>query len=324
MPLTELVPELPGESGDAAASADQPGSEATEDSQVVSLTIPKQEPRLAQELVPEFQVGRIDAPGSTDQLGGEATEDSQVLSLTIPKQEPRLARELVPWLCGLYICYRYSFEVSLEHLVAREVLYVWNDEGTLRFYLWYVRGGDVPGSKVEAFEGIIVPAGRSLMFVGTSEDRCRSLALQYDSGPGFRFCRFGIMTSTKTRDPKVPVAACTVMIKLEGMPDNWKEWGTSGSGIIGVSRWEEIIEKDFDPNGTKDKVGNGELRVSHEEWMRRFLDNTPLVDPNTAKADSIMRLNMERFGFHMDLIRTNVLAATGGDVPFGMQWRMRR
>ncbi len=49
-------------------------------------------------------------------------KDRKVITISIPVEGCRQFDRLQKWLCGVYICYRYSFEQSEEKLVAREVL----------------------------------------------------------------------------------------------------------------------------------------------------------------------------------------------------------
>lgn len=260
--------------------------------------------------------------------GSRASEPSddydgtRAVTLRIPLLDPAYEKKITPWLCGFYICYRYSFEASLQYMVAREALLVWDEDGTLRFSLWYVRGGDKPGSNVEAFQGVVLPVGRTVMFAGVSDDRARSLLIHYDDVPEFQYCRFGFMTSARTGQDQSPVSACTVLVKLEKLPENWRDRIRSEGAVVGVDTFEKIIGGDFDAKGTRTELGNNNNKTTHAGWMERFLDNTPLEDKDIGEKDSIMRLNLMRFRLHMDAIRRNVLSEASPMVPFNKEWVM--
>ncbi len=228
---------------------------------------------------------------------------------------PRISQERVDnykeWLCGIYICYRYSFEINYDDSVTREVLRVWYDieEGIFKFQLWYVVGGAKPGSTVESFDGSIILVGEMIMFAGVSRDRARSLFWTYDSGDEiighFKLCRFGITASAKARDDRAPVAACTVCVKLEKTPKDWQWWCSKYSMIIGVDTFRNIIGADFrDENNNSDASER-----TPEQWVGLFMENKPMTKSETEHEaeDRILRLNLTRFRIRMDQIRNNMI-----------------
>ena len=242
-------------------------------------------------------------------LGAELGESQLVVRV------PRVNQERVDiykeWLCGVYICYRYSFEINYDDSVTREVLRVWYDveEGIFKFQLWYVAGGARPGSSVELFEGPIILVGEIIMFVGVSRDRARSLFWTYDSGDEvvghFKYCRFGITVSAKARDDRAPVAACTVCLKLENTPKDWQWWCSENSMIIGVDTFKNIIGADF----KDDNHHSNFSERTPEQWVGLFIENSPMTKSETEHEleDRILRVNLPRFRIRMDQIRSNMI-----------------
>jgi hypothetical protein len=214
------------------------------------------------------------------------------------------------WLCGLYILYRYTFEINHDDSVTREVLRVWHDpdEGVFKFQLWYVVGGAKPGSSVESFDGSVILVGEMIMFVGVSKDRARSIFWTYDSDDEiqghFKYCRFGMTVSAKARDDRAPVAACTVCVKLEKYPEDWQWWCSRNSMVIGVDTFKNIIGVDF--KGEAPDEGNP-IRRTSEQWVGLFIENNPMTKSETEHEaeDRVLRLNLKRFRIRMEHIRTN-------------------
>ncbi len=95
---------------------------------------------------------------------GQEPKDRKNITLSIPMEGYRQFDRLQKWLCGVYICYRYSFEQSEEKLVAREVLHVEERNGNFWFEMSFVPGGEESDQDVETFEGIVLPLGESNLF----------------------------------------------------------------------------------------------------------------------------------------------------------------
>jgi len=242
---------------------------------------------------------------------------------------PRLSQQRIDkykrWLSGLYICYRYSFEVNADDSVAREILRVWYspDESGFKFELWYVAGNLKPGEVVESFKGPVVLIGDMIMFVGVSENRARSIFWTYDPEDQvqghFKYCRLGITSGVKARDDKAPVAACTVCVKMENPDEDWKWWCSSRSHVIGVDSFDSIIGADF---------GNEILKtitpqLAYAEWIRLFIENKPMDETQTGHGseDRILRLNLRRFRLRMEPMRKSIIT-NKGCAPFNAEiWK---
>lgn len=244
-------------------------------------------------------------------LSAELGENNLVIRV------PHLNQERVDtykeWLCGIYICYRYSFEINYDDSVTREVLRVWYDleEGAFKFQLWYVAGGAKPGSSVDSFDGPVILVGEMIMIAGVSRDRARSVFWTYDPDDEivghFKHCRFGITVSAKARDDRAPVAACTICIKLENTPKDWQWWCSKNSMIIGVDTFKNIIGTDF-------RDGNNQtqpLERTSEQWVGLFIENKPMTKMETEHEaeDRILRLNLRRFRIRMDQIRSKMISS---------------
>ena len=117
-------------------------------------------------------------------------KDRKNITLSIPMEGYRQFDRLQKWLCGVYICYRYSFEQSEEKLVAREVLHVKERNGNFWFEMSFVPGGEESDQDVETFEGVVLPLGESVFFVGWNDHRGRSLFLHRDFARESRDCRY--------------------------------------------------------------------------------------------------------------------------------------
>jgi hypothetical protein len=258
-----------------------------------------------------------------------AVDESEVI-LRVPHLKHERMEVYKGWLRGLYICYRYSFQTNDDDSVARELLRVWydKDEGTFKFGLWYVTGGEKPGSHVDSLSGSILLVNDMIMFVGVSGDRARSMFWTYDSSEeaqgDFKYCRFGITTSAKIGQYQAPVTACTVCIKLEKEePEDLEWWCSEKSMIIGVDKFKDIIGKDFDG-----EISN-EGRTSHrtpEEWIKLFLENRPMTKEHSGNEadDRILRLNLPRFRIRMEPIRKEIIA-NKKLAPFNMDiWKREK
>lgn len=253
----------------------------------------------------------IYAPSYAPRLDGAATEALK-------------PDELRDWLCGLYISYRYSYEASAYYKVAREVLWVTEFEGRYFFRLWYARGGAALGNSIEEFKGVVLPIGRSLFFTGASQDRGRSLLMRQERNPDSRYCRICIMTSSKVQDDASPVAACTALLKLEEIPENWwLKYCTKKARVVGVDTVDAIIGGDFMLKDAMNEI-EGE---TYQSWLCKFLNNAPLTPADLGqgsippKGDSVLRLHLVRFYGHMERIRQEIVKDTRRVAPFKANWR---
>jgi hypothetical protein len=257
-------------------------------------------------------------------LGADVDED--VLSMRVTRSDQERIDIYKNWLCGLYICYRYSFEINHDDSVSREVLRVWydNDEGSFRFQSWYTAGGAKPGSRVDAFDGIVIPAGEMVLFAGVSNSRVRGMLWTYDAEDTiqghFKYCRYGITVGAKAKDDRSPVAASTVYIKLEIFPEDWKWWCSEKSKIIGVDTFDNIIGGDF---GNKMLNKNEAVQRTFAQWIGIFINNNPMTAMETEHQtnDRILRLNLKRFRIRMNEIR-KALITNNEFVPFNSnKWK---
>jgi hypothetical protein len=232
---------------------------------------------------------------------------------------------LADWLNGYYVSYRYSYEESSERKIAREVLHLFQVDGSFRFRLWYSRGGSNIDRKIETFNGVIVPIGRSLFFTGVSEDRGRTIIMRQEKRRGSLQCRIGIMTSCKVQNDAEPVSACVVMLKLQVEPDA-KEWQSKycalEAGVVGVFEKRDVLRDDF-PGESQLEYTNGLYSEKHtfHDWMTTFIDNKPLTpDTHTNRDDSVLRLHLDRFYHVMPQIQSAILRDVTCNVPFTSRW----
>lgn len=236
---------------------------------------------------------------------------------------------LATWLKGYYVSYRYSYEESSHRRVAREVLHVDQVDGSFRFRLWYSRGGSNPDRKIETFNGVIVPIGRSLFFTGVSEDRGRTIIMRQERRREAAQCRIGIMTSCKVQGDAEPVSACVVMLKLQVAPsvEDWQsKYCALEAGVVGVFSKDLVLGADF-PSGQKVEYTIGPHRVlhTHQEWMEIFIDNKPLTpDEHPTRDDTVLRLHLDRFYHVMPQIHAAILQDVRYNVPFSSRWNPKQ
>ena len=235
------------------------------------------------------------APALESSTASSATK--KAISIEVPAagygNSKRTTSKLNDWLCGVYICYRYSFERSIERYVAREVLHVKQENnGTFTFAMSFLPGSGEGSEDIETFEGIVLPFSNSIFFAGWDAHRGRSLFMYRDEGIAWRECRFAILSSTRHSAPYYPVAACTVIIKI-----NQKSQVDVLRFMRQATRirpFNEIIKADF---------GVGAM-----EAMRTFIDNTPsnIRTDGNAREEALLRLNLDRFEGRMFDIVENV------------------
>ncbi len=210
----------------------------------------------------------------------EEPKDRKLVTFSIPADGYRHFDRLQRWLCGVYVCYRYSFEQSEERLVAREVLHVKQRNGNFWFEMSFVPGGGETNQDVKTFEGVVLPLGDSVFFVGWNDTRGRSLFLHCDYSAESRDCRLGILSSTRLSSNRAPLAACTVIVKRQAEPKNISRFMRDAT----LSRpFNEIIDADFGANA--------------RNHLAAFLDNGPPVVEIGGKSvpDTVLRLNLYRF-----------------------------
>lgn len=231
----------------------------------------------------------------------EQPKDRKSITISVPAEGYKRFDRLQRWLCGVYVCYRYSFEQSGERLVAREVLHVKPRSGNFWFEMSYVPGGGETNQDVQTFEGIILPLGDSVFFVGWNDYRGRSLFLHCDFSQEAKDCRFGILSSTRLSSNRAPLAACTVIVKRQSEPKNIARFMRETTLS---RRFDEIIAADF-----------GE---SARDLMAAFLDNGYHVTEIGDKTvpDMVLRLNLYRFNAAMPLIYRAALNNADLNSPF--------
>jgi hypothetical protein len=223
---------------------------------------------------------------------GQEPKDRKNITLSIPMEGYRQFDRLQKWLCGVYICYRYSFEQSEEKLVAREVLHVEERNGNFLFEMSFVPGGEESDQDVETFEGVVLPLGESVFFVGWNDHRGRSLFLHRDFAREWRDCRIGILSTTRLSTNRAPLAACTVLVKMEREP---KEIARFMQDTTIIRLFNDIIDADFGVNA--------------REMLESFLDNGVQMTEigGNAVLDAVLRLNLYRFTAGMPPIYTAAL-----------------
>ena len=223
-------------------------------------------------------------------------KDRKIITLSIPMEGYRQFDRLHKWLCGVYICYRYSFEQSEEKLVAREVLHIKERNGNFWFEMSFVPGGEESDQDVETFEGAVLPLGESIFFVGWNDHRGRSLFLHRDFARESRDCRIGILSSTRLSNNRAPLAACTVLVRMEREPKNVASFMRD---MTIIRPFNDIIDADFGENA--------------REMLERFLDNGVQRTEIGGKAvlDVVLRLNLYRFTAGMPPIHRAALGNPG-------------
>jgi len=139
---------------------------------------------------------------------------SSVIPLTMPTDYRSTAAALQNWLCGAHIAYRYSLDFIDTGDVAREVVYIWNNDSVLQFRMSFVNpsGGDI--GPVHYYEGPVLLVGRTAVLIGMNVepktaqreyDRARIIFIDHDNGGGDTHdCKIGLMTSTRQRRDHVP------------------------------------------------------------------------------------------------------------------------
>jgi hypothetical protein len=223
-------------------------------------------------------------------------KDRKNITLSIPIEGYRQFDRLHKWLCGVYVCYRYSFEQSEEKLVAREVLHIQERNGNFWFEMSFVPGGEESDQDVETFNGAVLPLGESVFFVGWNDHRGRSLFLHRDFARESRDCRIGILSTTRLSNNRAPLAACTVLVKMERDPKNLPRFMRD---MTIIRPFNDIIDADFGKNA--------------REMLESFLDNGVQMTEIGGKTviDVVLRLNLYRFTAGMPPIYRAALGDRG-------------
>jgi hypothetical protein len=236
-------------------------------------------------------------------------------------------------LCGLWVAYRYSFSASRFGEVARELLLVRYVDGKFPFTMWYVNDSQRPhkvSEKLKEFSGYVLPFQSSLYFIATDDRRGRALFVQREGNdPESWRHLLGILSSTRQpMNDTSPVAACTVLVKhasvrsdVEAEAEHLKpRWCLAKRQIVGVDKFDNIVREDFGTIVLDSKKSC--------DWVRLFLENTPLQAGNSAEgpapqelvSDTILSLNLPRFRRQMAKIRV-AIELENRRAPFLSNWK---
>jgi len=231
----------------------------------------------------------------------EQPKDRKTITLSIPAEGFRHIDRLQRWLCGVYVCYRYSFEQSEERLIAREVLHVTQRSGNFSFKMSFVPGGAETDQDMRTFDGVVLPLGDSVFFVGWNDHRGRSLFLHCDFAAESKDCRLGILSSTRLSSNRAPLAACTVIVKRQSEP---KDMARFMRETTLCRPFDEIVDADFGENA--------------REHLAAFLCNSPPVVEVGGRSvpDTVLRLNLFRFTVGMPPIYRAALNNPNLKSPF--------
>jgi hypothetical protein len=250
---------------------------------------------------------------------------SSVIPLTMPTDYRSTAAALQNWLCGVHIAYRYSLDFIDTGDVAREVVYIWNNDSVLQFRMSFVNpsGGDI--GPVHYYEGPVLLVGRTAVLIGMNVepktaqreyDRARIIFIDHDNGGGDTHdCKIGLMTSTRQRRDHAPCTASTILLRAQ-----WKVTPPLLDKLVVsatvIRSLDETIEKDFGK--------------AHAAIIKLFLDNRPSgypVEPELKpyvktgpRPERVLRLDTERFATHMRHILTDVVANKALRAPFKENW----
>jgi hypothetical protein len=101
-----------------------------------------------------------------------------------------------------------------------------------------------------------------------------------DFAPESRDCRFGLLSSTRLSNNRAPLAACTVIVKMQREPKNIAKFMRD---MTIIRQFNDIIDADFGANA--------------REMLATFLDNGVQRTEIGGKAvlDVVLRLNLYRF-----------------------------
>jgi hypothetical protein len=117
-----------------------------------------------------------------------------------------------------------------------------------------------------------------------------------------------MLNSTKREHPYYPIAACTLMIKVEAGPSE-KEKERYFEEATRIASFDKIIEEDFGPDAL-DPIG---------VFLSNSI-NTIRADGN-ALVEAVLRINEDRFEARMRDIYQQALLR--GRAPFVRDWKQR-
>jgi hypothetical protein len=226
-----------------------------------------------------------------------------VISVAVPNSSVCSKADLKK-LCGAYVCYRYSIDHTENRCVAREVLQIFENGGHLRFSMSFrTTDGNAADGELMSFEGIILPIGQGLFFVGWEELRGRSLFFRWDRDASLVPYHFGMLSSTKRSWPYYPIAACTVIIKLNYNPANMPRFLEK---VTKIQPFDEIIKNDF-----------GEDAINS---MQTFLSNSldSIRTDGNAREERVLRINEDRFSAKMPELHRAAMAQPKS--PLRREW----
>ena len=118
-----------------------------------------------------------------------------------------------------------------------------------------------------------------------------------------RDCRFGLLSSTRLGSNRAPLAACTVIVKMQREPKNLERFMRD---VTVIRQFNDIIDADFGENA--------------REMLATFLHNGDQKSEigGTEVLDAILRLNLYRFTTGMPPIYRAALSDPGLKSAFKM------
>jgi len=250
---------------------------------------------------------------------------SGVIPLTMPADYPSQAVALQNWLCGVHVAYRYSLDSIDTGDVAREIIYIWDNDSVLQFRMSFVNPSSGDIGPVHYYQGPVLLLGRTAALIGMNVepktaqreyDRARIIVIDHDNGGGDTHdCKIGLMTSTRPRRDHAPCTASTVLLRAQWKVSQALLDQLMVSATV-IRSLDETIENDF---GT-----------AHGGLIRVFLDNRPLgypVEPELEpyakprpRPDRVLRLDTERFAMHMRHVLMDAVANDAICAPFKENW----
>jgi hypothetical protein len=225
---------------------------------------------------------------------------------------------------------------------------VWLEDGVLHWRMSFDRFKQI--KMMPAFEGEVLPMGRTLLLVGAHQDplhkvvradgreaplveRGRSLALFEDTHrTNLKDVRFGLLTSTMSAAPYLPCTACVVLVKVPGVDANDRaKVDEVIRTVTKIESWEKIVLEDFKTEDPDDPI-----------WISAFLDNRVAgsitaprgkkngslqeeIDRKLAewqrprmdeRRDQTLKIDIQRFYERMPKIVDRVRKHAGNAAPF--------
>jgi hypothetical protein len=252
---------------------------------------------------------RVSSVAELERLVEASAGDGQTISITVPRKSACPLDVLRAKLPGTYVTYRYSIDRSQIRHVAREVIEITERTDQFRFRMSFRTGGHgEEDGTLMWFEGIVLPVGWSLCFTGWETERLRSLFFHWARHSPNTPYHLGMLNSTKREHPYYPIAACTLMIKVEAGPSE-KEKERYFEEATRIASFDKIIEEDFGPDAL-DPIG---------VFLSNSI-NTIRADGN-ALVEAVLRINEDRFEARMRDIYQQALLR--GRAPFVRDWKQR-